>query len=142
MNKSHLRSLSEIYNLCNLRFKANSNSNLKCINSILYSFNPIDYYNFVKNNNNSYNRHTVFNNNLLELVIITWLPGQSSGFHKHYNQCVFKVLENNICEKFLCGTKRTLYTGEIGYIDNKLEEHNMINLSIWSKTVTLHVYTI
>ncbi len=141
MNHYHLRSLAQIYNLCNLTVKANPNTDLKCLNSLLYFIHPMDYSKFVKLNHNRYNRCSVFKNNKLELAILTWLPGQTSGFHKHNNQCVFKVLENTISEEFLCGSKKTFRTGEIGYIAEP-SVHNMSNLTAFTHTVTLHIYTV
>jgi hypothetical protein len=148
MNKLNYCTLNKFYNLCNLTIKNNPIHNLKALYPLLQAFTPSDYTDYLNinnnnnnnNNNNTYNRQSVFKNNLLEFAIITWLPGQTSGFHKHYNQCLFKVLEHNICEETISGHKQTLYTGNIGYIDQYYQEHNMTNLSTTTKTVTFHIY--
>jgi len=104
-----------------------------------------EYINFVKENKNKYNRKTVFYNENLELVIITWLPGQKALLHNHPdNGCIFKILEGEIKENFVSidnSTSTNYYKkGDFSYIDNNLGIHDMNN--IYNKRcVSLHIYS-
>jgi hypothetical protein len=122
----------------------NKISSGECIkNSIdlINMYNSIDYKKYVKKNENKYNRTVVFSNKKIELVIITWCNGQSSGYHGHPGECIFKVLENSILEEKLRDhdyKERIYNVGDVGYIDNSIGIHNMIAKS---DTVTLHIYS-
>jgi len=111
-----------------------------CID-IVNMYNSNDYTDYVKKNENKYNRAIVISNKDIELVIITWSMGQSSGFHGHPGECIFKVLENSINEENKSAdinTYRVYYEGDVGYINNSIGIHNMTALS---DTVTLHIYS-
>lgn len=122
----------------------NKISSGECIkNSIdlIKMYNSIDYKKYVKKNENKYNRTVVFSNKKIELVIITWCNGQSSGYHGHPGECIFKVLENSILEEKLRDhdyKERIYNVGDVGYIDNSIGIHNMIATS---DTVTMHIYS-
>ena len=114
---------------------------LKDCADIINLYNSNDYTNYVKKNINKYNRSIVISNNEMELVIITWSMQQSSGFHGHPGECIFKVLENSIHEENQCenvNTKRVYNEGDIGYIDNSIGIHNMTALY---DAVTLQIYS-
>ena len=121
--------------------KISLGNSLKDCEDIINMYNSKDYNKYVKKNENKYNRNVVFSNKEIELVIITWCNGQSSGFHGHPGECIFKVLENSIHEEKKCtdiNTVRIYNTGDIGYIDNSIGIHNMIAIT---DTVTLHIYS-
>ena len=120
--------------------KISLGNSLKDCVDILNLYNSKDYSNYVIKNENKYNRKVVISNKDIELVIITWSNGQSSGFHGHPGECIFKVLENTIHEEKKCKNmnKEHIYNiGDIGYIDNSIGIHNMIAVS---DAVTLHIY--
>jgi hypothetical protein len=121
--------------------KISLGNSLKDCADILSLYNSKDYTNYVKKDENKYNRKVVISNKDIELVIITWSNGQSSGFHGHPGECIFKVLENTIHEEKKCKdiNKERIYNiGDIGYIDNSIGIHNMIAVT---DAVTLHIYS-
>ena len=124
-----------------IEHKISLGNTLKDCTDIINMYNSNDYINYVKKNKHKYNRAVVISNKKMELVIITWSLGQSSGFHGHPGECIFKVLENSIHEENKCNnvnTEREYYKGDIGYIDNSIGIHNMTALY---DTVTLHIYS-
>jgi hypothetical protein len=126
---------------CLIENKISLGNTLKDCADIINMYNSKDYIDYVKKNENKYNRKVVISNKEMELVIITWSIGQSSGFHGHPGECIFKVLENSIHEEKKCidiNTSRIYNTGDIGYIDNSIGIHNMIAMS---DAVTLHIYS-
>jgi|688.fasta_scaffold167600_2 hypothetical protein len=124
-----------------IEHKISLGNTLKDCIDIVNMYNSKDYTHYVKKNENKYNRAVVISNKDIELVIITWSMGQSSGFHGHPGECIFKVLENSIHEENKSkdiNTERVYYEGDIGYIDNSIGIHNMTALY---DTVTLHIYS-
>jgi hypothetical protein len=129
--------------------------------SIINDYNDTDYIKYTQKDTNKYYRNIVMKNENIELVVITWSKGQSSGFHGHPGECIFKVLENEIKEELLTNTTDTTNTpdttnntdtinttntpdttnvyntGDIGYIDNSIGTHRMVS---HKDSVTLHIY--
>jgi len=49
--------------------------------------------------NNKYNRNTVYENENIEMVIISWNNNQKSGLHDHpKNGCLMKILDGELNE--------------------------------------------
>jgi len=120
----------------------NQGKTLKECKELLQNYNEVDYLQYVTKNINKYNRHTVYKNDKIELVIITWNKGQSSGFHSHPGECIFKILENQMNEiikkdESIIQTNM-YYIDDIGYIDNDIGIHNIVAVE---DTVTLHIYS-
>jgi hypothetical protein len=120
--------------------------------SIINDYNDTDYIKYIQKDTNKYYRNIVMKNENIELVVITWSKGQSSGFHGHPGECIFKVLENEIKEELLTNTPDTINNtntintpdttnvynrGDIGYIDNSIGTHRMVS---HNDSVTLHIY--
>ena len=81
--------------------KLKNNISLKDLVDDVKNYNDDDWKKYIKINPSSYNRHTVYKNDLLELVIITWKPKQRSHIHGHpKNGCIFKIMQGNINEYF------------------------------------------
>jgi hypothetical protein len=121
--------------------KISLGNSLKDCADILNLYNSKDYAQYVKKNKNKYNRKVVISNKKMELVVITWSKGQSSGYHRHPGECIFKIIENSILEEKKCkdtNINHIYNTGDIGYIDNSIGIHNMIAMS---DAVTLHIYS-
>ena len=118
---------------------------LKTLQKIVETYNGNDYLNYVKDNDKKYNRNTVFINENLELVVITWLPNQHTTFHKHpKNGCIFKVLEGKITENLINLNDdkiNSIYQkNDISYIDNLIGIHKMNN-NFNKRCISLHIYS-
>ena len=126
--------------------------------SIINDYNGSDYIDYIHKDTNKYYRNIVMKNRNIELVVITWSKGQSTCFHSHPGECIFKVLENEITEELLkntpdssntantpdttnltntTNTTNVYNTGDIGYIDNSIGTHRMLSSN---DSVTLHIY--
>lgn len=110
---------------------------------ILSQYNGQDYKQYVYVNHLKYNRFIYKKTDKLEMVIVTWDKSQSSGFHGHPGECIYKLLMGDITE-FL-KSKETkeieqteLYVGDVGYIDNNIGYHNMFSVD---GAVSLHIYS-
>jgi hypothetical protein len=154
--------LIELFN----RIESNiiNGNTLKDCSSIIKDYNETDYIKYIQKDTNKYYRNIVMKNENIELVVITWSKGQSSGFHGHPGECIFKVLENEITEELLTINTNTINTtdttntpdtinntntintpdttnvynrGDIGYIDNSIGTHRMVSPE---DSVTLHIY--
>jgi hypothetical protein len=124
-----------------IEHKISSGDNLQDCIELLKKYDSKDYMNYIKKNEKKYHRNVVFSNKQIELVIITWSSGQSSGLHGHPGECIFKVLENSINEEIITGDSKiecSYYSENIGYIDNSIGFHNMTAIN---DTVTLHIYS-
>jgi cysteine dioxygenase len=115
------------------------------IEEILLNYNSNDWKDYVKINENRYNRCQIYQNDLVDVLILTWSPGQSSGIHDHPNVCFYKVLSGEMTEQvytknfeMLCHHELT--EGNTGFINNDIGYHNMINNSN-NIAVSLHIYS-
>ena len=94
---------------------------------------------FVSFHSKKYNRITLYSDDIMEIVAICWLEGQSSGFHGHPGECVYKILQGEMIEEYEAkGQRRILQSGQQGYIDNSIDTHNMIAMK---DTISFHVYS-
>jgi hypothetical protein len=132
--------LIELFNT--IEKNINLGKTLKECMTLLEDYNASDYKQYVKQNAKKYNRQIVYKNDTIELVIITWSKDQSSGFHSHPGECIFKVLENNMSEIIKKNEKiiqTNIYNiNDIGYIDNNIGIHNMLAMD---DSVTIHLYS-
>jgi hypothetical protein len=135
----YIMNLIDLFN--QIDHKISSGDNLQDCIKLLKTYDSKDYIHYIKKNENKYHRNVVISNKQIELVIITWSSGQSSGFHGHPGECIFKVLENSINEEIIKGDLRIEHRynpNNIGYIDNSIGFHNMAAIN---DTVTLHIYS-
>ena len=100
---------------------------------------------YIHFNNKNYKRNLVYLDNLIEVLIICWRPGQYSPFHLHAKKgCLFKILYGNLTEILLTKDKKNIRknykTNDIAYIDNLIGEHRMINESN-KNCISLHFYS-
>ena len=130
------------------------NSNPNCLN-VLKCFNLIKNYKFNLNNYKSkfnslininipnYYKHTLYKNEIFELILIRWDKGFESVLHKHPNNgCVLKVIEGQIIENRFFENelyeRKILKTNNIGYMHNMLGSHKIKALET---SYTLHLYS-
>lgn len=132
--------LIELFN--NIENNMSLGKTLKDCIEYLDLYNANDYLNYIKKDKNKYNRNVVISNKNIELVVITWSKGQTSGYHGHPGDCIYKIIENSIEEEKLDVDNKIINKvyneGDVGYINNSIGVHNMIARV---DAVTLHVYS-
>jgi len=100
-------------------------------------------------NDARYARHTIFENEQFELVLICWKPGQASAVHDHGESlCLYLVIEGEFEERLFeldeqgeprqTGARRWK-TGEIT-IATGADIHQLVN-DTPNELVTVHVYS-
>lgn len=118
---------------------------LKNMRPIINKYNNIDWKKYVYFDNNKYNRNTVYKNENIEMVIISWNNNQKSGLHDHpKNGCLMKILDGELNE-YIYNEKLNLLKINnckkdcISYQEGKNGIHDIINKN--NKTVSLHIYS-
>ena len=118
---------------------------LKNMRPIINEYNNIDWKKYVYFDNNKYNRNTVYENENIEMVIISWNNNQKSGLHDHpKNGCLMKILDGELNE-YIYDEKLNLLKIKnckkdcISYQECKNGIHDIINKN--NKTVSLHIYS-
>lgn len=101
----------------------------------------------VKYDSNKYKRTVIYKNDKFEVVLIGWMPHQSTPFHYHPNKgCIFKILQGNLMEVLQKKTEKfynlNFYkTDDVGYIHNDIGCHAVENFTN-EKVISLHIYPI
>tara|TARA_B110000037_G_scaffold85086_1_gene100956 strand:- start:1027 stop:1467 length:441 start_codon:yes stop_codon:yes gene_type:complete len=94
MNSLHKLTLNinKIYN------KNNINKDLLQLKTLINKYNGDDWTKYIKYSKN-YDKKLIYNNNLYELFVISWMPQSQSYIHDHSNNgCLFKILNGNLTE--------------------------------------------
>jgi hypothetical protein len=132
--------LTELFSI--IDHKLSLGCRLKDCQAHLQEYDCDDYLAYVKPDENKYSRQSVISTSRVELVVITWRWGQTSGYHGHPGDCIFKILENSLNEEKIDPTNKitnqAYAKGESGYISNSIGIHNMIAPS---DAVSLHIYS-
>jgi hypothetical protein len=132
--------LTELFSIIN--HKLTSGCSLKECQQHLHDYACDDYLAFVKPDENKYSRQVVFSNQKVEMVVITWSQGQTSGYHGHPGDCIFKILENCMNEEKIDANGKIIEhvynESDSGYICNAVGIHNMIAPF---DAVSLHIYS-
>ena len=122
--------------------KSQIKTNLKNLDYILDN-NLEDWRQYVKLNKSKYNRNVVYRDDLFEIIIITWLPGQHTKIHDHpSNGCLLKVLYGELCEiRKKCKIREYhLQTNDISYMHSSLGKHIISNVHK-KPAISIHVYS-
>lgn len=121
---------------------------LKSLKNILEEYEGIDWKHYVSFNDDKYTRNTVFRNDDIELIIISWNNNQISEIHDHpENGCLMKVLQGELYEHIYeineneinLVNVRNCKEGSIGYQEGAFGLHDIVNKD--NKTVSLHIYS-
>lgn len=121
---------------------------LKSLKNILEEYEGIDWKHYVSFNDDKYTRNTVFRNDDIELIIISWNNNQISGIHDHpENGCLMKILQGELYEhnyeinenEVNLVNVRSCKEGSIGYQEGAFGLHDIVNKD--NKTVSLHIYS-
>jgi cysteine dioxygenase len=120
--------------------------NFPDVKNILNNYTADDWKKFVKINNCKYHKEKIFENDYLDVYILTWNKKQQSKIHNHAkNGCWLKMLQGglieNIYDKDLnLQNKNILNSGDIGFMHDDLGYHDIINDNDYI-AVSLHVYS-
>ena len=122
------------------------NNVLKCYNIIKnYNFNNWNKYksNFKLNNKTDYYKHSIFSNDIFEIILIKWDKGVKTSLHLHPNNgCILKVLEGKIVEdKYFDKEKyksSILEKNEMGFMHDILGAHQIHALE---DSYSIHLYS-
>ncbi len=105
-----------------------------------------DWKKYINIDLNKYSKYKLFDNNNLEIFIITWSNKQIAPIHDHsQNGCWLKVLCGELQEKifdhnFNLKKINTLKTDEISFMKNNIGYHSILNEKEKEIAVTIHVY--
>jgi cysteine dioxygenase len=115
---------------------------------ILKKYQDNDWMNYVTINPNCYHKKKIYDNENFEIFIITWNVNQGSKIHDHAdNGCYMLLLQGELTEEIYDNnfkrqiSSSVLKEGFIGYIDNKIGFHRIMNNSSSDIAVSLHVYS-
>ena len=113
---------------------------------ILEDYHGDDWKEFVKINDEKYNKEKVYVNDSFEILILTWGVNQKADIHNHAeNGCFLKMLEGDL-EETLYDDKlneletRQLTKNQISYMHNNIGLHCVKNKSD-KIAVSIHIYS-
>lgn len=142
-----ITNLTEIIDILNLDIE-NKKFNLLSYKQLFKKYNGNDWKNYIdiQDKNKNYNKVTIYSTDKYELKLITWFPKKISPIHDHPNNgCILKLLEGQLKEYIYSLNlelinKQILNENEVGYIDNKIGLHKIVNL-IDCFSYSLHLYS-
>ena len=142
-NKCETHTLSKLfYHICE---KLKENIPLIECDQLLKNYKGTDWTKYVSFSNTSYRKFIVEQNDIAELVIISWNDNQEAKIHYHAeNGCLMKILDGSIMEeKYYADDMKImminkLNTDNISYIEGKYILHKIISPN---KAVSMHIYS-
>ena len=138
--------LRELVNSIKNSIDLKQNRDIRHLSNILKNYDSNDWRQYRLINDFSYNKVLVDKTDDCDIYIITWKNYQASRIHNHSaNGCLYKILEGRLMEEQydrnleFIGFKN-LFEKNIGYIDNHMQYHKMINYTD-EISVSLHIYS-
>ena len=120
--------------------------NFQNIKNILNNYSGDDWKKFIKINDSIYHKEKIFENDYLDIYIITWNKKQQSQIHNHSkNGCWLKMLQGKLIENIYdkninLQVKNILNSGDISFMHDDIGYHQIINDND-DISVSLHVYS-
>jgi hypothetical protein len=153
--KKIIRPMTELSHLIsNISGLPRNARNNRSIGYLMKTYKGNDWDIYRKFNPNHYNRLKVWENDWMNIFILSWLKGQKSDEHSHngYN-CVYRVLEGSFHERLIT-KERAFFVGPKGvnYMDERtgykiewdtgsLRENDRHSLeALQENNVSLHIY--
>ena len=137
-------------------FLKNQNLDKKKLNKFTYladNYVGDDWKKYMVKNVNTYNRQLVIKNENIEILILTWLPGQESPIHGHPdNGCILKVLKGELNEEIYDNLQQNIdnvqspintnihKNNSVSYMHNDKGYHKIKNNSA-EIACSLHIYS-
>jgi cysteine dioxygenase len=116
------------------------------LHDILNNYNDDDWKKFVNIDEKKYNRIKIYENENLDIYIITWNIKQKANIHDHSdNGCWLKVLKGQLVEKIYDNNLKLVKTNilkenEISFMKNDIGYHSIFNEEN-DIAVSLHIYS-
>lgn len=94
-----------------------------------------------------YSREIIHQVRDFDVVLIGWMPGQSSPIHNHpTNGCLVYPIQGQLYEERFCDqlhpiSETTVGVGEYSYIDNGICVHRLGNASSTKPAISVHIYS-
>ena len=125
-----------------------NDESLKSLRYIIDGYNGDDWQTHVNFNEHTYHKESVYKNDVIEIIVISWNTNQKSKIHDHPdNGCLIKILRGCLSEEvyekndseFDLVKRNELTTGMIGYQEGKHGLHKILNSD--NKTISIHIYS-
>ena len=117
------------------------------IGNILKDYNIIDWEKYVKVEDKKYCRNKIFENDDLEIFIISWNKNQNAPIHDHSNNgCWMKVLHGELIENRYTTDSLVLYksthmkTNDVSFMKNDIGYHSIL-INLDKTAITIHIYS-
>jgi len=137
----------EIHNIYEfLEKNLKSKADLANFKSLLDSKEIINWRKFIKFHPSHHNRIKLLQNDVFEILLITWLPGQHTCLHSHpKNGCLLKVLHGKLFELRVdsngCySTNFVDANSNCSYMHDKYGQHIVSNI-YKTPAISLHIYS-
>lgn len=121
-------------------------TNTNDIIPILKQYQGTDWITYLyRDCNTGYHRVLLDRSTNYSLFLMTWYPRAMTNIHFHPNNCYFKVLYGSFVEHQFTPEKQyidkyTLQRNDVGFINNSIGCHRLINNQPNDLAVSLHVY--
>lgn len=116
------------------------------LQNILIKYDDVDYKQYIKYSDITYQRNYVTSNDLFDIIIISWKAGQKSKIHDHpENGCIMTVLEGKLQECVYANHDSPVFLHckylspkEVAYKKSNVILHDIKAIT---NTVSLHIYS-
>ena len=95
-----------------------------------------------------YKRYTIYKNDIIEILLITWSPNSKTLIHDHSkNGCILFLLEGELIEEkyktenIELHSIHKVYPGDITFINNTIGYHRIINSNEKQYSYSIHIYS-
>ena len=110
----------------------------------LLSHNITNWVGRVKMSDGKYTKNILFRNENIEIIIISWLPGQHTKLHSHpKNGCILKILEGELNEIIFNNgimNEHKLKSKEVSFMHDNMGKHIISNVTN-NTAISLHIYS-
>ena len=109
----------------------------------LESHRVVGYDSLVSFDTEQYHRRLLYQDQMVDAFLLTWLPGQGTRFHGHPERgCIYRVLQGSLMEERIVEGvihSQQLQLGSCSYIDNTVGIHKVSNRGT-VPAISLHFY--
>jgi cysteine dioxygenase len=126
--------------------RISNETNFDNVGFILKDYNDNDWKQYVKVDDKRYCRNRIYENENLEIFIISWNKNQNAPIHDHsFNGCWLKVLEGELIENryekdsLLLYESNCMKKNDISFMKNNIGYHSITNMSD-DIAITIHIY--
>lgn len=145
-----IESLHEISSLTklieNLKTNIHKYYSIKNLCASLKNYNGLDWYDYIKYSDISYQKIYIYRDEIFDIIIICWKKGQHTKIHDHPERgCLMKILYGNLIENTFIMKEnelKNINTNELTVDDVGYKESNVILHNIYAPvdSVSIHIY--